>query len=955
MNGSTCGRDRRTLKFAFLIHPISDGTSSLIDLQLGQQLRSAWGQDSLLFCAKYHEAIHAAQSRGPIQPSVRVVDELIGLGSVTGSSATGRLYEVPMSPSEFLREPHRALESMREAVAAATEWGAELVGLGGLTAIVGSHGRELESETDIGVTTGNSLTAFAALQTVYQVCDQLELCLADETVAIVGIPGSIATVTAKLLADKVDNLLLVARTNSGRARKLAAELNAKLLFDIPEGLQQSRIVVTATSSGGCIHQRDLRHGSVVIDVAVPTDVVGNEAERDDVLILSGGLTHVPETFSRESAFLWFNHGVIPSCLGETIVLALDARPQSFSVGRNLDPERVVEIGQRARRHQFDFSALRSFGLPLKETEMMNVRKVVHRSRFYARVHHNRHNAVGETPVPDRPPLNRATDFADAARSRFSRHMNPVLAELTESTDFTKVFVRGEGAYLYDKRGKKYLDFVSGFGAVNLGHNHPHVSAAIQSALTNQAPGFAQASINPFATALADRLASLAPTGLDMSFFTNSGTESVEAALKLARLATGRHRFIYCHHSYHGKTLGALSVTGNRSYQKPFEPLLSDCKPIPFGDIDALTTALRHDEFAAFIVEPIQAEGGFHVPCDNYLSEALLACRAAGTLLIADEVQTGIGRTGALFAVDHWAVRPDIMTLAKSLGGGLMPIGAMLCSRQTWLQAYGSVQNYMLHSSTFGGGSLACAAALATLDVLRDERLLVNTNARSAQLRSGLTDICSRRRSVREVRGKGLLLGLEFRPMSEAATAHWNQLKETRLSKFLIPNLNDMLKSMSTLYTMQTLIDEHQIYTQITRSNPLVLRIQPPLIVSEQQVDQFLSAMDQTIGEMEFRESSIRDVIAKTGVGRHEKAHCKQVQRNESHADATEGLTPVVREYSNRTPNSNEPRIGASPKLHRPNGGHSGNGRSKKGLLSDDPSNESLPEKGVPNTEQAENA
>ena len=242
----------------------------------------------------------------------------------------------------------------------------------------------------------------------------------------------------------------------------------------------------------------------------------------------------------------------------------------------------------------------------------------------------------------------------------------------------------------------------------------------------------------------------------------------------------------------------------------------------------------------------------------------------GTLLIADEVQTGIGRTGTLFSVDHWAVQPDIMTLAKSLGGGLLPIGAMMCSRDLWKRAYGSVQNYMLHTSTFGGGSLACAAGLATLDVICSGTILGNAVERGNQLRKGLTEICKKRRSLNEVRGKGLLLGLEFNPMSSAAAAHWHQLKETRLSKYLIPNLGSMLDSMCTLYTMQTLLDEHKIYTQVTRSNPLVLRVQPPLTITAAEVDCFLKALDQTIGEMEFRESSIRDVIAKTGVGRHDK-------------------------------------------------------------------------------------
>ena len=578
---------RKPLKFAFLIHPISEGTSSLIDLQLSQQLCKAWGQDSLLFCAQYHKAVHAAQQRGPLEPAVRVVDNLDGLISERGAESDGRIYEIPMHPLEFLEYPQRAVALMREAISDAADWGAQLVGLGGLTAIVGSHGAELDAATDIGVTTGNSLTTYAALQAVYNVCDELELDLSQESVAVIGIPGSIATVTAKLLADKVGKLLLVARSSSSRARKLAEGLDGELLLDIPTSLKKARIVVTATSSGGCIHQHDLQPGTVVINVAVPTDVVGAEAERNDSLILSGGQTYIPHTFSRESVFLWFNHGMIPSCLAETVVLALDNRAESYSLGRNLDPEKVLEIGHCAEAHGFDFSILRSFGLPLDETLLVNVRKAIHRHRLRPEYLAQKHQRNGHLTTDSECQSSDPLDLAQTARERYARHINPVLTELTASTDFAKTFVRGEGAYLHDKDGNKYLDFVSGFGAVNLGHNHPQVVAALQVALEHQAPGFAQASVNPYAAALADRLATLAPAGLDMSFFTNSGTESVEAALKLARIATGRQRFLYCHGSYHGKSLGSLSVTGNRSYQQPFQPLLSDCKPIPFGNVEAL--------------------------------------------------------------------------------------------------------------------------------------------------------------------------------------------------------------------------------------------------------------------------------------------------------------------------------------------------------------------------------
>src|SRR5258708_24068332 len=248
--------------------------------------------------------------------------------------------------------------------------------------------------------------------------------------------------------------------------------------------------------------------------------------------------------------------------------------------------------------------------------------------------------------------------------------------------------------------------------MNLGHTHPAVVRAVAAALEQQAPGFAQSAVNPLAAALAEQLVEIPPPGLEMVFFCNSGTEAVEAGIKLARAATGRADLLYCERSYHGKSLGALSVTGNPTYQRPFGPLLTGCEAIPFGDFGGLERALATRRFAAFVVEPIQGEGGMNVPPEGYLREAMQQCRAAGTLLVVDAVQTGLGRTGALFAVGLEGVEPDVMTLAKSLGGGLVPLGAMLARRGLWMKAYGTVQTFTLHSSTVGGGSLARAAGLA---------------------------------------------------------------------------------------------------------------------------------------------------------------------------------------------------------------------------------------------------
>jgi putrescine aminotransferase len=449
-----------------------------------------------------------------------------------------------------------------------------------------------------------------------------------------------------------------------------------------------------------------------------------------------------------------------------------------------------------------------------------------------------------------------------------RYINPILVGLGRNNGFIKTFVRGLGNELWDADGKAYLDFVAGFGSLNLGHNHPAVVRAVRAALEEQAPGFTQSAINPLAATLAEQLVALAPPGLEMVFFANSGTEAVEAALKLARAATGRPGLLSCERSFHGKSLGSLSVTGNPVYHRPFGPLLPECQSIPFGDLEALERALYMRRFAAFIVEPIQGEGGMIVAPAGYLRAAQELCRTSDTLLIVDEVQTGLGRTGTLFAVDEEGVEPDILTLAKSLGGGLVPLGAMLCRRDLWMKAYGSARTFALHTTTFGGGSLACAAGLATLRVLREEDLCANARARGLQLQHAIGDLAGRCHLVRCVRGRGLMLGLEFRPMPDTMVAHFKGTDPSGSISLLVPNLDELIHSIPGLYAMQILLQTHGIYTQVARSNPRVLRIQPPLAITEEQVSRFLSALENTCHELQFLNESVDSTIRKS-IGTHQ--------------------------------------------------------------------------------------
>jgi 3-acetyloctanal aminotransferase len=853
------------MRFAFLIHPIASRFEALFKLDDDEGLiRRVWGVDPLRSLVLLHPATQRAMqaSQGMPVREVRVVDEMTGLISQSGAAAQGRLYEIPMDAMAILEDPDQALVYIEQAVTMAAEWGAKIVGLGSMTGIVGGRGTVIAEKSPIAVTTGNSLTAYAALQNLFEAAKELNIDLARETVAVVGIPGSIASVAATLLAPHCGRLLLVGRRSSAPAQRLAKELGASFVTDIPEALKESGIVVSATSTGSCIEQAWLKPGSVVIDVGVPTDIKGNAAERDDVLILTGGLTRVPETMAFDSRMLWFQQGMIPSCLGETMLLALEKRAECLSLGRDLNPDTVQEIGGVARSHGFDFSRLCSFGFPIADETLVKFQQ--------ARAHRNRSvrsNGNGEPRI--NPPQLDCRELGEKAARLYGRYVNPVLMAMNAGSGLVKTFVRGEGAYLFDAEGHAFLDFVAGFGSLNLGHNHPAVAAAVTSAIQEQAPGFTPTAVNPYAAALAERLIGLAPAGLEMAFFTNSGTESVEAALKLARAATGRSGLLSCDGAFHGKTLGSLSVTGNPAYQKPFAPLLGACESIAYGDCDALERALVSRRFAAFIVEPVQGEGGMRVPPAGYLREAQAICRATGTLLIVDEVQTGLGRTGTPLAVEHEDVHPDVLTLAKSLGGGLMPIGAMLARRDHWMKAYGTVSNCTLHTSTFGGGSLACAAALAALGVLEEERLWENAAQRGEQLVAGLTQLCKRYRCLKQVRGRGLLLGVEFEPLATGLRLLWRSCDPTGMAAFAGPDMDHLMDAFHVVQAMQILMQSHGIYTQFARSNPLVLRVEPPLTLTEAQADQFLGALEKTCEEIDFLASLITEMIAKTSLGKHD--------------------------------------------------------------------------------------
>src|ERR1700731_261356 len=309
--------------------------------------------------------------------------------------------------------------------------------------------------------------------------------------------------------------------------------------------------------------------------------------------------------------------------------------------------------------------------------------------------------------------------AEEAMALNQRYLNPQLGRVVQTLGFDREWVKGEGAHLIDRNGERYLDLLSGYGVFSLGRNHPYIKSQLRSVLDADTPSMPQLGISTLAGVLGEELIARTPTSLEAVVLTSSGTESVEAAIKLARAATRRPRLAYCERGFHGLTLGSLSVNGNDEFRERFGPLLPGCASVPFGDLDALAAELRQGDVAAFIVEPIQGKGVYLAP-EGYLQGAQALCRETGTLLIADEVQTGLGRTGKFLAIDHWAIEPDLVTLSKALSGGYVPLGAVLATRSVFQGTFDSMERSVVHGSTFGGGDLAAAAGIATLRAMDRE-------------------------------------------------------------------------------------------------------------------------------------------------------------------------------------------------------------------------------------------
>ena len=434
-----------------------------------------------------------------------------------------------------------------------------------------------------------------------------------------------------------------------------------------------------------------------------------------------------------------------------------------------------------------------------------------------------------------PNLDVSEMFVDRQAQRSSMHtryLNEQMVRVLKTIGYDVGFKKGQGQYLFDRDGARYLDLLSGFGVFAIGRNHPALREALKSVLDSDLPNLVQLDVSTLAGILAERLLEYVPY-LDKVFFANSGAECVEAAIKFARGATGRPNIIYCGHAYHGLSYGALSLTDDSNFRGGFGPLLPGCSSIPFNDLEALEQALSSRQVAGFIVEPIQGKG-VNIPTDEFLPGAAALCRRYGTLLIADEIQTGLGRTGRFLAVEHWNVEPDMVLLSKSLSGGHVPVGAVLTRKNIFDKIFSQMDRALVHGSTFAKNDLAMAAGIATLEVLKSEKLIENAAKRGAELRLALTRMVPGYELLKEVRGKGLMIGVEFGPpKSLRLKASWTALETANKGLFC------------QLITVP-LFKDHKILSQVAGHGSHTIKLLPPLTITEDDCKWIETAFDTVI-------------------------------------------------------------------------------------------------------------
>ncbi|MBV9802359.1 MAG: aspartate aminotransferase family protein [Solirubrobacterales bacterium] len=417
------------------------------------------------------------------------------------------------------------------------------------------------------------------------------------------------------------------------------------------------------------------------------------------------------------------------------------------------------------------------------------------------------------------------------------YLNPQMGRILRTLGFDRRWIGGDRTHLIDADGQRYLDLISGYGVFALGRNHPDVVAAVQDVMAAGTANLPQLGVTLLTGVLAEQLLARSPGSVGAMVPANTGTEAVEAAIKIARAATGRPRLLYADHAFHGLTLGSVSINGNEEFRAGFGPFLPGCEAVPFGDADALALELAREDVAALILEPIQGKG-VNLPPDGYLATAQRLCREAGTLFVCDEVQTGLGRTGRFLALEHWDLAPDMICLSKALSGGLVPVGAVLVSRSAFDRVFDGMERAVRHGSTFGGNDLAAAAALATLAVL-DRDGLVARAERMGRLLLELTEpLVERYDVVRDVRGRGLMWAIELGAPPGAA------------GRSLFRAVDHLQPGLFAQLITVPLFHEHQILCQVAGHRLNVIKALPSLLVEEDDVRHFADALATVVEEAE---------------------------------------------------------------------------------------------------------
>lgn len=431
-----------------------------------------------------------------------------------------------------------------------------------------------------------------------------------------------------------------------------------------------------------------------------------------------------------------------------------------------------------------------------------------------------------------------------------QHVNPRYAKALKTIGFDRCYTRAEGQYLWDTEGRRYLDMLAGYGVFNVGRNNPSIRKTLIDFMESDYPSLVQLEAPLLSGLLAKELKQRMPNQMDYVYFTNSGTEGVEAAIKFARCATRRSGIVYLHKAFHGLTNGSLSINGDDTFRQGFGTLLEDCTKIPMGDLDALEEALYKQTMAAFIFEPIQGKG-VNIPPDGYLQQAQELCRRYGTLFIADEIQSGMGRSGKFLAIEHEKdLDPDIVILSKSLSGGYMPVGAVLTRKWIYNKVFSSMDRSVVHSSTFGQGNMAMAAGLATLQYMDEHKLLENAAAMGDLIGKELLQLKDQCEFIEDVRWRGLMIAIEFgTPESFKLRCAWTLAH--KLNKSLFPQA-----------VIIPLMQDHGVLTQVAGHNIDVIKLIPPLVIDEADARYFISSFSEVMQNLHTFPGPCWEVISR---------------------------------------------------------------------------------------------